>query len=201
MGLYVRGHSSITRLASAPGWCPARSNGASTTAAEKSGEPAASSTSAKCSAFPMSRPIHTSMSSGVPTAALFGCFAHSSGRPQVRSPSSTLRISDQSHVPVRGSRTEQRRWQHPAGRRATGGTEPCRRCRTSRSQTLLRPCRENREAGRAQGREPDPALAGAAASSPPGVPVGRLPCLFWKDTRIERGEHGRAHGLQHSLRG
>ena len=37
-----------------------------------SGEPAASSTSATCSVLPMSRPIHTVVSSGVPTATPSG---------------------------------------------------------------------------------------------------------------------------------
>ena len=44
------------------------------------------------------------------------------GRPSwVRSPSPTLRTSDQSHVPIRGSRTRPRRWQHPPGHRRDRG--------------------------------------------------------------------------------
>ena len=84
--------------------------------------PLSSNTSAKCSSLPTSSPIHTVTSSGVATLGLLSLEPSRAGRPsQVRSPSSTLRTSDRSHVPIRGSRTRPCRWQHPPGRQRDRG--------------------------------------------------------------------------------
>ncbi len=51
-------------------------------------------------------------------------------------PSSTLRMSDLAHVPIGGLCARRRRWQHPPGRRATGGREPCRQHRIFHERSL-----------------------------------------------------------------
>ena len=137
------------------------------TATANSGEPASSSTSAKCSVLPMSRPIHTVVSSGVRTATPSGVspsFQQEGRRRARRHPPYKSAIG--SHVPIRGSRAEQCRWQHHLGRPLRQGQmSHAGTAGASWAQRLLSPLEE--------GKGPNGVVipsSGPSRSAPPSAP-------------------------------